>query len=383
MRTHGRPTVANRHHAWPLPRRLPVSVPAACHGLGFRHATPQCRSHRRPNTQLEEECDRSCRNLVRFRTSARRAQGCRHPPISYQIPTLMHLQSYLHHLPHHITQLSKGASTTIITQHTPFPFARGPCRQGVVVASGLAEQSYQTLAKLPWNLSRRKAVGRMFHSEITIQEATRHLRANVKPSDGESLSAWPRTGREWPLPYPGTWRPQVNTSSVAARFHASRLPTYLPRLATAVLLCCGIEKTLCEARCKRRYPPPRMVVSAATDRATARCLHRTGYHNGDTTLARPRVPSLSVDRLAEADCPHGRRLAPPLDESPWAVPGARGGGVPACQQNHHVEVGVVVYRSRCNILPLRGQRDGDRFPTSPLHSISRRPVPPRLPPCSL
>lgn len=267
------------------------------------------------------------------------------------------------------------------TPHSPF--ARGPCRQGVVVASGLAEQSYQTLAKLPWNLSRRKAVGRMFHSEITIQEATRHLRANVKPSDGESLSAWPRTGREWPLPYPGTWRPQVNTSSVAARFHASRLPTYLPRLATAVLLCCGIEKTLCEARCKRRYPPPRMVVSAATDRATVRCLHRTGYHNGDTTLARPRVPSLSVDRLAEADCPHGRRLAPPLDESPWAVPGARGGGVPACQQNHHVEVGVVVYRSRCNILPLRGQRDGDRFPTSPLHSISRRPVPPRLPPCSL
>lgn len=46
--------------------------------------------------------------------------------------------------------------------------------------------------------------------------------------------------------------------------------------------------------------------------------------------------------------------------------------------NHHVEVGVVVYRSRCNILPLRGQRDGDRFPTSPLHSISRN-LPPRLP----
>lgn len=134
LRTHGRPTVANRHHAWPLPRRLPVSVPAACHGLGFRHATPQCRSHRRPNTQLEEKCDRSCRNLVRFRTSARRAQGCRHPPISYQIPTLMHLQSYLHHLPHHITQLSKGTSTTIITQHTPFPLrprslsTRGGCK---------------------------------------------------------------------------------------------------------------------------------------------------------------------------------------------------------------------------------------------------------------
>lgn len=158
--------------------------------------------------------------------------------------------------------------------------------------------------------------------------------------------------------------------------------TYLPRLATAVLLCCGIEKTLCEARCKRRYPPPTMVVSAATDRATVRCLRRTGYHNGDTTLARHRVPSLSVDRLAEADCPHGRRLAFPLDESPWAVPGTRGGGVPACHQNHHVEVGVVVYRSRCNILPLRGQRDGDRFPTSSLHSISRRPRP-RLPPCSL
>jgi len=86
---------------------------------------------------------------------------------------------------------------------------------------------------------------------------------------------------------------------------------------------------LCEARGKRRYPLPQMVASAATDRATLRWIRRTGYHNGDTTVTRHRVPNFLVDRLAEADCPHGRRLASPLDESPWAVPGARGGGLPA------------------------------------------------------
>ncbi|KAK0743928.1 hypothetical protein B0T18DRAFT_193248 [Schizothecium vesticola] len=279
----------------PQPRRLPVSVPAACHGAGFRHATPQCRSHRRPQHTHTHRC-------------------------VTEVAEIWSVSDVCTSTAEHHT----GDSTPRPPSPAPSLSTRGGGCQW------LGEQSYQTLAKLPWNLSRRKPLAR---PNVSFRG---HRSGSRSPSPSKCETK--RRGEPFSLASNGTGVALAVPRNLASPSqHVVCCRSFL-RVSTTCLASPGhggcplLQDREDAARGEGQAQvstAPQMVASAATDRATVRCIRRTGYHNGDTTLARHRVPSFLVDRLAEADCPHGRRLAFPLNESPWAVPGARGGGVPA------------------------------------------------------